>query len=131
MHVCHVRPCVIVMRDGVGGRAQTCPQKRRSERERCCSRCVCRGGGGPQKCVRWEGVQCSVGVNCMHVCPARGVLRNGGESVQFCLIELGRGGVWWVCSQSARRSTTEVVKWVCWVFSGCVDVCASHTHVLF
>ena len=29
-------------------------------------------GGGPQKCVRWEGVQCSVGVNCMYVCPERG-----------------------------------------------------------
>ena len=43
-------------------------------------RVVCVGeGGSPQECVRWEGVQCSVSVDCVYVCPERGVLRNGGK----------------------------------------------------
>jgi len=93
--------------------------------------CVGEGGGGPQECVRWEGVQCSASVNCVYVCPERDVLRNGGSESSSVWIVLGGSGVWWICSQSARRSSTEVVKGVCWVFSGCVNVCASHTHVLF
>ena len=28
----------------------------------------------------------------------------------------------------ARRSTTEVMRWACWVFSGCVNVCASLSY---
>ena len=93
---------------------------------------MCVGGGsGPQESVWGKGVKCSVSVDCVDVCAERGVFWNGGEGVKFCLIELGCSGVWRTCSRSARRGTSEVVEGVCWVFGGGVNVCASHTHVLF
>ena len=61
----------------------------------------------------------------------RDVFGGTGGVSPVLLGRTGLCGVWWVCSRSARRSTTEVVEWVCWRFSGRVDACTFHTHVLF
>ena len=35
----------------------------------------------------------------------------------------------WMCVR--QEVLAQVVYWVGWVFSGCVDLCSCHTHVLF
>ena len=88
------------------------------------------GRAGPKQSVGLGALEVSSGVLCVDVGAERGTIWEGGQGVQFPLVELGGCLVGGMRSLSARRRRTEMVKGMIGALGGCEDLGACHTHVV-
>ena len=88
------------------------------------------GRAGPKQGVGLGAIEVSSGVLCVDVGAKRGAIWEGGQGVQFPLVELGGCLVGGASSLSARRCRTEMVKGMLGALGGGEDLGARHTHVV-
>ena len=88
------------------------------------------GRAGPKQSVGLGALEVSSGVLCVDVGAERGTIWEGGQGVQFPLVELGGCLVRGASSLSARRCRTEMVKGMIGALGGGEDLGARHTHVV-